>query len=85
MKALNSECTLFYSFYKARRNKKKKQVCQQEKDQLRGVQVGALERRGQMLRKEMAVETVNEWLLETLGGRCVEMLTRPWLMTTRLP
>ena len=55
----------------------KKQVCQQEKDQLRRVQVGAMERRGQMLRKEMAVETVNEWLLETLGGRCVEMLTRP--------
>lgn len=34
-------------------------------------------RRGQMLRKEIAVETVNEWLLETLGRRCVEMLTRP--------
>ena len=37
-----------------------------------------MERRGQMLRKEMAVvETANEWLLETLGGRYVEMLTRP--------
>lgn len=44
----------------------KKQVCQQEKDQLHRVQVEAMERRGQMLRKEMAVETVNEWLLETL-------------------
>lgn len=54
----------------------KKQVCQQEKDQLRRVQVGANERRGQILRKEMVVETVNEWLLETLGGHCVEMLTR---------
>lgn len=41
--------------------------------------MGAMEGEGegQMLRKEMAVETVNEWLLETLGGRRVEMLTRP--------
>lgn len=59
------------------KKKGKKQVCQQEKDQLHRVQVGAMQRKGQMLRKEMAVETVNEWLLETLGGRCVEMLTRP--------
>lgn len=55
----------------------KKHVCQQEKDQFRRVQVGTMERRGQMLRKEMAVETVNEWLLETLGRCCIEMLTRP--------
>lgn len=55
----------------------KKQVCQQEKDQLHGVQVRVMKRRGQVLRKEVMLETVNEWLLETLSGQCVEMLTRP--------
>lgn len=53
----------------------KKEVRQQEKDQFHRVQVGVMQRRGQMLRKETAVETVNEWLLETRGRRCVEMLT----------
>ncbi len=73
--ALNSEHTFLYSFYiklgiKSRYVSKKR-------TKLRRVQVGVMERRGQMLRKGMAVETVNEWLLETLGERCVEMLTRP--------
>lgn len=53
-----------------------KHTCQQEKDQFRRVQVEATERRGQMLRKATVLETVNEWLLETRGRHCVEMLTR---------
>lgn len=44
------------------------------KDQLLRVQVRVM--KGQTLRKEIEVETVNEWVLETLGGGSAEMLTR---------
>lgn len=64
LNTLSSDLIPFYSFY-ITHNKCEKQVCQQEKDQLRGVQVRTTERRGVLLRKELLVETVNEWLLET--------------------
>lgn len=35
---------------------------------------GAMERRGQMLRKEMALETLNEWLLETQADAALKCL-----------
>ena len=45
------------------------------KDQLLRVQVRAMKE--EKLRKESEVETVNEWVLETLGEGCAEMVTRP--------
>lgn len=50
-----------------------KEVCQQEKDQFHRVQVGVMQRRGPMLRKE-AVETVNEWLVETRAEAALKCL-----------
>lgn len=47
-----------------------KQVCQQEKVQIQRVQVGVMQRWGQVL------ETVNEQPVEARGRRCVGMLTR---------
>lgn len=49
----------------------------EKKNQLHGVQVRVMKRRGQVRRKGVMLVTVNEWLLETLSGQCVEMLTRP--------